>query len=126
MKNKHVIIFGTLILVLAVAYAYRQIKIYDYGIRVFNYKDYLVCDYIPAQKKRTGQWPTGLEGLSAQVSKQLRDGSAGHGEEQLNLVLEFHRQNYRSLEIVSSSEEKCIYILHLKQGNERLDTDNCG
>lgn len=86
------------------------------------YTDYAI-DYMAIQKHLTGKWPTNLDGLPADVKAEKDQTQAYYTHERLDRILNFHKDFYQRMEIVSSSDKKCSYILHLSNENVKGEVD---
>lgn len=75
------------------------------------YRDYIESEYLPAQKKKTGQWPRDLRGFPAFVRQRQQTEDA---EFWLDEVLKIHRRQFVSMEIVRESQKTLAFNLHLK------------
>ncbi len=81
-----------LCMLLFLACVYFLVDVPSHGNHKNAYGVYVARHYMPVQRKLSGKWPTSLNGVTS----------------------EFHRNYFRSLEIVKSDDKSCHYVLHLR------------
>lgn len=99
------------------------------NINQFTYMSYISSEYIPNYKKEFGSWPSNLDELTSVLESKLKETKADFVRERLELILNFHRYNYKGIVSSKKDERSFQYSLLLENGNviceSSLDSGYC-
>ncbi|MEO6909145.1 MAG: hypothetical protein ABI210_14770, partial [Abditibacteriaceae bacterium] len=107
-------LFGILLVVVLIGFGIRESNYYTHALKAFAFHDYIAREYMPAERRRTKDWPTTLENLQQRITAGEVSTSPYSREQR---VLEYYQNNFVKIESIQVCQNSYVYRITTKYWN---------
>ncbi len=123
-KNLKLLAIGMLVLIATVSTVFiLSLKRAGDNLHQFTYMSYVSAEYVPNYKKNFGKWPSDLDKLPSVLESKLKRTQAYYVRERLQLILKFHKENYKGITTLNKGEKIFYYSLLLESRNVKCESN---